>query len=201
MANIDFLILDNIWWVLVGWVLVYLGDYLLTLLGATLYSSDAQDHIVYEGSYELTPAFQKDVNALRWVNPRFFVFALLSSLLIYLIWWLDRQFLGILIFFPLAMGALFLREAAVYIRHFRNISLFGNIRRGKALEGQVKYRRWLVLRNSAVELFSFAFFYLLIFFLDSSWFFLGGTLACLVTGFQHFWWSRKLFRSERELEV
>ncbi len=191
MAYTDFVLVHNVWLVLGLWILVYTGDFLLTLLGATLYGRAAREYIVYEGSYELTPTFQKDVDALRWINPRFLGFALLTSALIYLIWWLEAQILGTTIFFPLAIGALFLREAAIYIRHLRNISLFGNIGQGSGVKGRIEYRRWLVFRNSAVELFSFALLYLVFYYLVKSWFFLGGTIACLVTGGQHYWWSRK----------
>ena len=50
------------------WVVLYSSDYYLTIACARMYQ--AQNVIVFEGSYEITPAFQSDVNALRLLSPR-----------------------------------------------------------------------------------------------------------------------------------
>ncbi len=50
MAYTDFVLVHNVWLVLGLWILVYTGDFLLTLLGATLYGRAAREYIVYEGS-------------------------------------------------------------------------------------------------------------------------------------------------------
>jgi hypothetical protein len=77
-----------------------------------------------------------------------------------------------------------LREAAIYVRHIRNIAMFLFIRAEDSIRGRIEYRRWLTLRISAIELFSFSLFYFFLYQLDRSWFFLGGVLSCLVTGIQ-----------------
>jgi hypothetical protein len=88
--------------------------------------------------------------------------------------------------FSFMLGTLILLEAAVHLRHLRNIVLFRWIVTGEAgLTGQIQYPRPLSLKLSAVELFGFGVFFLASFFLTGSWFFLGGTLSCLVTGQKH----------------
>jgi hypothetical protein len=89
------------------------------------------------------------------------------------------------------VGAFFLREAAIYIRHIRDIALFLFARGEDSVQGRIEYRRWLTLRISAIELFSFSIFYYFLYQLDRSWFFLGGAFACLVTGIQHLFWASR----------
>lgn len=191
MAAIDLILEENILAVLVIWVLVYVLDYYLTIFGAKLYAQGAKEHILYEGSYELTPVFQRDIDALRLFSPRFFLYVVFSMVVILVFWVLDGWLLGGFGFFALLMGALFLREAAVYMRHFRVIVLYALARDGTGLSGRIRYRRWLLLRSSGAELITFSILFLVLYFLYGSLFTLGGALSCLVTGLQHVWWSRK----------
>ena len=64
------------------WACLYVSDYFLTIACARLYR--AQDRIVFEGSYEITPIFQADVNALRRISPRFLAIPVGSTA--YLVW-------------------------------------------------------------------------------------------------------------------
>ena len=68
---------DSSWLGPLLWVAVYISDYLMTLTCARMYQ--AQQTIVFEGSYEITPLFQADVNALRRVSPRFVIALLVST--------------------------------------------------------------------------------------------------------------------------
>jgi len=63
---------ESLWVGPVLWAGLYVSDYVLTIACARLYQ--AQNKIVFEGSYEITPMFQADVNALRRVSPRFLFF-------------------------------------------------------------------------------------------------------------------------------
>jgi hypothetical protein len=61
---------EDQWWPgLLLWAAVYSSDYAATILSARLYRAKAKEHLVFEGSYEVTPYFQKDVDSLRWVSP------------------------------------------------------------------------------------------------------------------------------------
>jgi hypothetical protein len=71
MPTLETLFVDNLWVCLLTWLVLYISDYYLTIWGAHLYRSGAQEHIVYEGSYELTPQFQKDIDALKLFSLNF----------------------------------------------------------------------------------------------------------------------------------
>ena len=120
---------------------------------------------------------------------------MLSLLGLELIWYLSHNVAHLPALFEFAIGALVLREAAVLLRHCRNISLFRGVRDPRAVQGQVTYARWLSLRTSAVDLFSFAGLYAFLALAVGSWLLAGGALACAVTGFQHWRRSRAANRA------
>ena len=185
----DFLI-HNAWSVLLAWGLAYLADYYLTIYFARLLRGPLQEHIRFEGSLELTPVFQKDVDALRLFSPSFLLRWLISFPLLALIAWLSDE-LGLPQVFYLVMGGLLLRQAVILLRHGRNIALGVLSQPAGSLHGRLEYSRWLSLRLSAAELFGFGTFFALLSIAMESWFFLGGALVCLLTGSQHWAYSRK----------
>lgn len=145
------LLVRNVWLSLVIWGITYVSDYYLTLCSARLYITNLKEQIVFGGSYELTPQFQKDVDALRVFRPRFVLILLLSAIGIFLIWALAVVFIDVPQLFALAMGGAIFRELAVHARHVRNIVLF-RAARGGGISGRIEYARWLTLRLSAAEL-------------------------------------------------
>ena len=183
---------SNIWFVLILWIIIYSSDYYLTLYCATLYHTHLKEYIVFEGSFELTPYFQADVDTLRRISPRFVRALTLSLLLIGLLWLLTVNVLPLPGIFSFAIGGLLLREAAVHLRHGRNLALMRLTRTGGGLTGKVTYARWLLLKLSALELWAFAGLFLLIALAWGSWFFLGGGVFCLFTGLQHWRLSSKV---------
>lgn len=188
--------MENIWIALGVWSAAYVADYYATLYGAHLYQTYGKAFLAYEGSYELTPQFQSDIDRLRWISPLFLGLLLLSLILIPLLRFLSVDLLNLPQLFDLGIGGLILRQAAVLIRHVRNIFLYRSARRPGALSGHVVFSRWLSLQASAVEFLCFAALYLLGFGLSGSWFFLGGALACLLVSLQHWRLSRKDRRPE-----
>jgi len=175
----------DLWPTLALWTAVYVLDYALTIRSARLYRAGANQHLTFGGSLELTPAFQKDVDQLRRASPRFIFFLILSNLLLGGLWMLAVVILPLPGVFALAAGSLILREAPILLRHARNLSLFQSARQPGALTGRLDYARWLVLKNSALELFSFAVFFALVFALARDWFWLGGAIGCAVLGLSH----------------
>jgi hypothetical protein len=167
------------------WAVVYLSDYYFTLAGARLYRSGANEHVVFEGSYELTPYYQGDVDRLSRFSRRLWLALAFSCVALLAVWWAAVQVLGMTWLFSFLLGALLLREAVVHLRHFRNIVLFRLGQRPDGLRGRLEYPRWLVLRASASELFAFAGLFVLLAAIADGWFFLGGAAACAVTGLQH----------------
>jgi hypothetical protein len=67
------------------WACLYMSDNYWTIASARLYH--AQSTIVFEGSYEITPLWQRDVNALRAFSLRFI--AILAGSTAY-IWFIAR---------------------------------------------------------------------------------------------------------------
>lgn len=175
----------NLWFILIIWAIVYSSDYYLTVYSAHLYHTHLKNYIIFEGSFELTPYFQQDIDALRRVSPNFIRALVLSLILIGWIWFLTLKLFNVPGVYAFALGGLLLREAVVHLRHSRNLSLSLLSRAGGGLSGKVDYARPLILRVSALELLSFAGLFLVIFLAWSSWFFLGGAVFCLFSGVQH----------------
>ena len=58
------LFLDRLWPGLLAWTVLYISDYSLTIMCARLYQAGANQKMAFEGSYEITPYYQRDINAL-----------------------------------------------------------------------------------------------------------------------------------------
>jgi hypothetical protein len=165
------------------WIVLYMSDYYLTIYSARGFREVG--HFQFEGSFELTPQYQKDIDALKPVSKRHIILLVLFSLLIVLIWWLTKH----LLFFPwtylLYLGMFLLLEVAVHLRHLRNVSLIREIRKGGGAEGQISYKKWFSYRISASEFYLHSVLLLLFAVLTYSPFFLGGAIMCFGTGFKH----------------
>jgi hypothetical protein len=165
------------------WVILYISDYYLTIYSARGFREIG--HFQFEGSFELTPQYQKDIDALKPVSKLHVTLLILYSVLIIFIWWFTR----LLIYFPwtylLYLGMFLLLEVAIHLRHLRNISLIREIRKSGGVAGQISYRKWFTYRISASEFYTYSALFLIIAVLNSSTFFLGGAIMCLGTGFKH----------------
>ena len=171
------------WPGVISWILLYVSDYYLTIYSARGFRETG--HFQFEGSFELTPQYQKDIDALKPVSRRHITLLVLYSLLIIFIWWLTRQ----LLFFPwtylLYLGMFLLMEVAIHMRHLRNVALVREVRKHGGVEGQIAYRKWFSYRLSALELFTFSVLFLFIAIIAYSPFFLGGAIMCFGLGFKH----------------
>ena len=165
------------------WIILYISDYSLTIYSARGFREIG--HFQFEGSFELTPQYQKDVDALKPVSKRHIILLALSSLLIVFIWWFTKR----LLFFPwtylLYLGMFLLGEVAVHLRHLRNLSLIREIRKDGGVEGQIFYKKWFSYRISASEFYLYSVLFLIMAVLTYSPFFLGGAIMCYGTGFKH----------------
>ncbi|HET8685742.1 MAG TPA: hypothetical protein VFM18_03645, partial [Methanosarcina sp.] len=165
------------------WIILYISDYYLTIYSARGFGEIG--HVKFEGSFELTPQFQKDIDALKPVSKRHLILLVLYSLLIVFIWWLTKQFY----FFPWTylfyLGMFLLLEVAVHMRHLRNISQIREIRKNGGVEGEISYRKSFSYRVSASEFYLYAALFFLFAVLEYSPFFLGGSLMCFATGIKH----------------
>jgi hypothetical protein len=184
------LFLDRLWPGLVAWTILYISDYSLTIACARLYQAGAREKIAFEGSYEITPYYQGDINALRSLSPRFLAALLFSLVWLSAVWWLAMES-----FFPamyaFLLGGMILLELAIHVRHFRNLVLFRAIVGSDAVRGRIEYPRRLMLRMSSIEILAFSGLFAVVFAFTGSWFVLGGAVTCLSLAFKHFRLARK----------
>jgi hypothetical protein len=167
----------------VVWSVLYISDYFLTLTCARLYQAGASEKIVFEGSFELTPFFQKDIDSLRKISPRFLILLVLSNCYLLLVWWLVGVSQNEL--YQFALGYMILLQLMVHIRHLRNLFLFRAMSRTDGVRGRIEYPRPLLLRMSAFECLTFSGLYFVLFAIVQSYFLLGGTIACLLLAAKH----------------
>ena len=177
------------WYGVILWMILYTSDYYLTLYSARGFRETG--HFQFEGSFELTPQYQKDIDNLQPISKLHIFLLFAYSLLIYVVWWITRLSTYWEWAYPLYLGMFLLMEVAVHLRHFRNILLIREIRKNGGVEGKITYRKWFSYRNSANELYIHATLFLLVGLLTYSLFFLGGAIMCYGTGFKHARLARK----------
>ena len=172
----------NFWAGLVAWAALYVSDYYMTLTCARLYQNGVRDNFAFEGSYEITPQFQRDIDSLRRVSPRFFLALGLISAVLCLFWKVGRELMPGL--YGFGLGMLISVQLAIHMRHLRNFHLFRAAARGE-VRGRLEYPRQVMLRISSYEMLAFAAFFLVLFAFTTSWFVLGGVLGCLSVASKH----------------
>jgi hypothetical protein len=57
--------LSGPWPAAIAWALIYMSDFVLTITCARLYRRNLASKIVFEGSFELNPVFQRDVDSMK----------------------------------------------------------------------------------------------------------------------------------------
>jgi hypothetical protein len=172
------------WWIGPGlWALAYVSDYCLTVAAARLYRRGAHDHYVFDGSYELTPVFQKDIDEVRWFSPTFAAFLVGTGAMLVGLQW-AASYVELPEAYLVALGALLLVEVPIHLRHARNLIMFHVMSKGQ-VTGRLAYPRWVVLRMSAMELGLFALLYALLFVGTQHWMLLGGALKTGRTALSH----------------
>jgi hypothetical protein len=180
---------SSVWPGLTVWILLYISDYALTITCARLYRGGVDEKLVLEGSYEITPFFQRDIDSLRLISPRFLAMLLVSTGLLATVWFLSVQSGPELYVF--ASGSLILLELTVHIRHLRNLFIFRAISKSDCVRGRIEYSRPFILQMSSNELFAFSGMFLLLFVFTQSWFVLGGAATCFSTAIKHRRLARK----------
>jgi hypothetical protein len=187
--SVNHLFFDRLWAGLAVWGALYVSDYVFTLTCARLYQSGVKEKIAFEGSFEITPYFQSDIDSLRAVSPRFLAAMAVGCVCLGAIWWLAGIFDARL--YQFVLGSMILSELAIHHRHLRNLFLFRAILSTHGIQGRMQYARPSMLRMSAVELFAFAGLYAFLFLFTFSWFVLGGVLSCFSIGLKHRSLARK----------
>src|SRR6266498_1633515 len=73
----QYLLATSPWYGVILWIILYISDYYLTIYSARGFREIG--HFQFEGSMELTPQFQNDVNNLRPVSKRHLLYILECS--------------------------------------------------------------------------------------------------------------------------
>ncbi len=175
MNNLQF---DSLPVAIILWLIVYIADYYLTIYGRQLWLKNAKDNLVFAGSYELNPYYQKDVDANRLLSRRF-IFMLAYGVLWMLVMWGATHYMNIPQVFPSAMGFLLLVQVVIISSHTQNIRLFKSAATTGAIQGQISYARWVSLDGTAWKFGYWGVVFLSFAMLMSNWFFTGGAVACL----------------------
>ena len=179
--QMEYWLAESPWPGVILWIILYISDYYLTIYSARGFRKIG--HFQFEGSYELTPQFQADVDALKPLSTRHIVLLILFSIVIFVLWWVIADDLPWL--YNLYLGLFLLVEIAVHLRHLRNVFLIYQVQRNGGVEGQISYRKWFSYRVSAFEFYLIGGLFLIVAILAFSSFFLGGALVCFATGFKH----------------
>jgi hypothetical protein len=171
------------WPGIILWMILYISDYYLTLYCARGFREIGRFH--FEGSYELTPQYQKDIDALKPVS-KLHIFLLFGySAVLYGLWWAMSALAFVKGVYTLYLGMFLLLEVAVHFRHFRNVFLVREIRKNGGVDGDITYQKWFSYKLSAFELYCFAGLFLLVAIVTFSLFFFGGAIICAGIGFRH----------------
>lgn len=163
-------------------------DRFLTVVRARLYRQ--QDKFVVEGSYEINPRSQKDVDALRIVSPGFIRLLLLPPATVLAVRFYAGSQASLLILYLFVLGFFLLAQLAIHLQHVNSLYSF------KAAvpywRGHIEYPRQVAVRGSAVWFVTFALLFVVVFVVTGSLFVLGGALGCATMAALHFRLSLRL---------
>jgi hypothetical protein len=174
------------------WAVLFLSDYFLTLLGARLYVANGSRYFAFEGSYELTPAFQNDVDRQKKFSRRFWIAFLAGVIILNGYWYLAVEAGRVPGLYLIVAGALILVQIAVHTRHLRNIATFRLQGIPGLAAGRISYSRYLVMQLSAYDALLYALLYAVVTFITLDRFIAGGVIGCLILATRHFFRARKI---------
>jgi hypothetical protein len=162
------------------WTVACFGDRLLTLWGASLRRKGRGASVTFEGSYELTAEWQKEVDQGRLLSSKFVISVLFYAGLLGVL----GQFVAndsMRTVYLVVLGGLLVVDVPIYLRHIRNISWM-LVTRHVPRPPQTKLPRYLAYRISGIDLLAFAALFALAGVADRSSFILGGAGTCLILG-------------------
>jgi len=169
-----------------GVVVCFLADYLLTHLGARA-ARGVRDRWSVEGSYEMNPTWERQIDSGRWFSWRVPLVAVLLGVLLGAMRVLVQPDLFGLgpAFFGFAAGLILLLQAPILIAHATNLQTFRDLADPTAVQGGLHFRRWYVYRQGAWYVLRFGILWLVLWLPSQQAFFLGGAASCLL-------WARRM---------
>jgi len=177
----------NPWLVAVLWGGLSVFDFVATMLYSKAYREFLSANVTYEGGMEMNPAFEKDVQQLRWFSPRYIISMLSVAILIILA---GRWFPAF--WFETLAGAALLLVFITDLRHIENLSMVWFLKSDpKGFKGRIEQSYKLSQRRVAVGVFNIGILYLVVFLLTQRLFFLGGGVICMLFALRHYLLSNR----------
>jgi len=175
------------WLVALLWGILSILDFVATMVYSKAYREYLREKVVYEGGMEMNPAFEKDVQNLKWFSPRYIISVLAVALLV-ILW-------GALLpasSFEILAGAVLLLVLITDLRHIENLSMVCFLKSTPdGFKGKIEQSYALSQRRVALGTFNIGLLYLIIFFLVQRVFFLGGAAICMLFALRHWLLSRR----------
>lgn len=163
------------------------SDRFLTVRNARLYK--AQTKIAFEGSFEINPHSQADVDALRVMSRRFISMLLLPPACALLVWLIAHHDAAVTGEYLLVLGFFLLTQAAIHVTHLRTWYLFKVLL--PCVPARTRTPRAVALRASAFQYAMFGALFASIFAVTSSCFVLGGVMGCATLAGVHYRLARQ----------
>lgn len=184
------------WIVAVLWGGLSIFDFFGTMLYSKAYREFLSATVKYEHGVEMNPTFEKDVQTLRWISPRYIFLMLVVALLIILVGtWLPP------LWFEALAGAALLLVLITDLRHIENLSLVLFLKSDpEGFKGQIEQSYRLSQRRVAVGGFTIGVLYLIIYLLTGRVFFAGGAFISILFAGRHILLSRRKLPAETTLE-
>ena len=162
------------------WIIIYSSDWLMNYWGAKLYFKQVKKYCLFENGYNLKHLTIEELEYPGKIILRYLSELFISTFAIWLLLYTCRLYSGWR-FYELFCGFFILLEACVHFRHVRNVAIFSLMSSSCGFYGSIAIPKWVSLRNAFIEFSTFGIGFLIVFFFDSSnYFVLGGVLACFI---------------------
>ena len=180
-------LVGNPWLVAVLWGILSIFDFVATMLYSKAYREFLSITVQYEHGVEMNPAFEQDVQQLRWFSPRYIISMLSVAILIVLAgMWFST------LWFETLAGAALLLVFITDLRHIENLSMVWFLKSDpEGFKGRIEQSYKLSQRRVAVGGFNIGVLYLVVFLLTQQLFFLGGGLICMLYALRHYLLSNR----------
>jgi len=158
--------------------LTFAADWLLTHAGAKA-AALVKDRLAFEGSYELNPTWQAQIDA----GQRFSWRAVGVGIALVFLGGLGRLLVESAeideAFFAAGVGAIMLLQTPILMQHAANLQTFRSLRRPGAVEGALRQSRRFTYEQASWTFVRYAVLWLLLWVPSQQAFFLGGAAACV----------------------
>jgi hypothetical protein len=184
---IDFL--NQQWWLAITLQAVLLiANHYLTIVSAKVHKAYANEHIVFENSYESNLIFEKSVAQLQGFTRKHFLFLLMNCISLTI-----ARLVISTPFFEFSIGGCLLLGLYIDLRHLLNIIYFRDMRKPNSVTGRIEYSYWISQRASATSFITQSILLSIAALATQRPFFWGGVAFCLLLSFRDFLLANRKF--------